>query len=652
MPRHAAPLSVLAALVGSAALPALAQESGSYRLPDIVLDAEAPATEAASTTVAAEDLARDPGAAGLVRALETVPGVTVQLGDGGDAELAVNVRGLQDHGRVAVTVDGVRQNFARSGHTANGTFAIDPEMLRSVEVTRGAGAKPGAIGGAVAMRQVTAADLLPLDGGDRGGEVRLRYGTLDASPTVHVAVAQRLGDNADLTFAVTRAERGAYTAPDGTRVEAAQESRSMLVALGLDTDAGHRWTLSADALAQDYVTGHDTSTPRDIDLRKGTLRLSFEGYDVVGGWDLDASVYHTAMNVSRRDLDATLTPTGGSDSYDTATTGLLAEARRLAETGAVSHEIALTFEAFRDRVDTHARTGTLTPSGSRTFLSFDAEDRMDFGPVTATLGVSFNHYALSAPGRGNSGSAISPRLALEVPLGTGLTLSASAGMAFRPPSLNESLVSGSHPQPAPFEVRPNPDLDPERARTLELALSYGAEGLLAPSDRLDLRAGVFRTQVTDYIGMARVGTIFNNYSQYRNIDEVRIDGFELEARYEADRVFASLIGQVLDGQDAATGAPLTGVPPWRVVLSGGITSADGRSNYGARLTRSGEKADAAGRVTTESYQTLDLFYSHDFDDRATISASFNNILDEVYTPHLNTQPQPGFNATASLVYRF
>ena len=64
-----------------------------------------------------------------------MPGVTFQ--ERGDSPAtAINIRGLQDFGRVAVVVDGARQNFQTTGHNASGVFFLDPE-LRSEKVRSG-----------------------------------------------------------------------------------------------------------------------------------------------------------------------------------------------------------------------------------------------------------------------------------------------------------------------------------------------------------------------------------------------------------------------------------------------------------------------------------------------------------------------------------
>ena len=49
---------------------------------------------------------------------------------GDTPETAINIRGLQDFGRVAVVVDGARQNFQRSGHNANGAVLPRPRTGR------------------------------------------------------------------------------------------------------------------------------------------------------------------------------------------------------------------------------------------------------------------------------------------------------------------------------------------------------------------------------------------------------------------------------------------------------------------------------------------------------------------------------------------
>ncbi|MCP9484111.1 TonB-dependent receptor [Shimia sp. CNT1-13L.2] len=629
----------------------MAQESDPILLEEINVRANDLATqEKSQSTIDSERLEEEFSGAPISTVLQSIPGVTTESGDGGDAEVGINIRGLQDHGRVAVTIDGVRQNFAKSGHGANGTFAADSEMLREITVQRGAGGKSGAIGGSVEMRTVGADDLIE-DGETQGGEVRLRYGTLTKEPTLHAAAATRFGDTADLTFAFTRAFKDNYTAPDGTFVYAGQQTRSYHAGLGFNTQNGHRLSFTASTLAQDYLVSLQTSTPDDTDLRKKTFTLGFESDDIFNGWFMDGTLYQTETNVLRTELDTSFVPTGTVHTYETGTTGFVLEAGRTFETGNLLHDLTITTEAFRDKVDTQARVGSLTPSGTRDVFSFAVEDRIDFGSFSTTFGVSHDTYKLSSPGILNKGSATSPRIAVNVPLGTSFHAFASATKAFRSPSLNESLVEGQHPPPT-FDVKPNPNLRPERSTSYELGLGYVNDGLFSEGDRLDIRGTLFRNNVKDFIGFEWVGTLFSGYYQYQNIDHVEIQGFELETSYTSDRFFINLSGQLLEGRDLSTGSKLSEIPPARVTLSGGFYSKDGRSTYGARLTATASQKDSGGVVRTPSWSTVDLFYNRDLGENMTFSLALNNILDATYTIHLQTEPQPGFNAQASLVFRF
>jgi hemoglobin/transferrin/lactoferrin receptor protein len=126
--------------------------------------------------------------------LREVPSVTVQE-QPNDPGQAVNVRGLQDFGRVNVLVDGARQNFQTSGHGANGTFFLEPEFLAEADVTRGPVSNvygSGAIGGVVSFRTRDVDDILKPD--ERYGAMQKfqvssnRWGFMNNS-----ALAARLG---------------------------------------------------------------------------------------------------------------------------------------------------------------------------------------------------------------------------------------------------------------------------------------------------------------------------------------------------------------------------------------------------------------------------------------------------------------------------
>jgi hemoglobin/transferrin/lactoferrin receptor protein len=91
-----------------------------------------------------------------------LPGVWVQ-NRGDDPATSINIRGLQDFGRVAVVVDGARQNYQRTGHFANGSFFLNPELISGIDIVRGPTANiygSGAIGGVASFRTKDIEDVV------------------------------------------------------------------------------------------------------------------------------------------------------------------------------------------------------------------------------------------------------------------------------------------------------------------------------------------------------------------------------------------------------------------------------------------------------------------------------------------------------------
>ena len=96
-----------------------------------------------------------------------------------DPALSVNIRGIQDFGRVNMNIDGMRQNFQKSGHgQRNGQMYIDPELLSGVRVEKGATSGMGGAGafaGIATFSTVNANDFLTNDK-NFGGKLRASTG--------------------------------------------------------------------------------------------------------------------------------------------------------------------------------------------------------------------------------------------------------------------------------------------------------------------------------------------------------------------------------------------------------------------------------------------------------------------------------------------
>lgn len=134
---------------------------------------------ASVSVVSREAIENNPAARSAADTLDSVPGLITNRAEGQKPGISVNVRGLQDMGRVTTSIDGARQNFQRSGHGGYQQTFVDTAFIRAIEVEKGAvrgvgGA--GSLGGLVDFRSVSVDDILET-GKDMGGEIEGGTGT-------------------------------------------------------------------------------------------------------------------------------------------------------------------------------------------------------------------------------------------------------------------------------------------------------------------------------------------------------------------------------------------------------------------------------------------------------------------------------------------
>lgn len=110
--------------------------------------------------------------------LQAVPGVFTTTNEQ-NPSVSVDIRGLKDFGRVNMSIDGMRQNYQRSGHQQrNGEMFFDTEFLSGVRIEKGALSGSGSLGtiGGVADFQTIEPEDVWLPGNDIGVRVRGRTG--------------------------------------------------------------------------------------------------------------------------------------------------------------------------------------------------------------------------------------------------------------------------------------------------------------------------------------------------------------------------------------------------------------------------------------------------------------------------------------------
>ncbi|WP_353171549.1 TonB-dependent receptor [Acinetobacter rudis] len=162
-----------------------------------------------------------------------------------DPALSVNIRGIQDYGRVNMNIDGMRQNFQKSGHgQRNGQMYIDSELISSVRIDKGATSGmggAGAFGGISTFNTVSPEDYLT-DDKNFGGKLHLSAGS-NATKFIGSAILAGRYQDVDVLFAMSDRQLGDYS--PGTKGEFGN--------IRVNNDTGH-YDQFLDQIKQSKVT--------------------------------------------------------------------------------------------------------------------------------------------------------------------------------------------------------------------------------------------------------------------------------------------------------------------------------------------------------------------------------------------------------------
>jgi hemoglobin/transferrin/lactoferrin receptor protein len=654
----------LAILVASASAVMAQEVSPSTPAGDTVIDLDAitvTATKAgervydslsASSVIGREQIETQMQPSSVSDVLRLIPSVTTQSAPG-DPGVGVNVRGLQDFGRVNVLVDGARQNFQREGHSAKGTFYFDPEMMKSVDVTRGPAASiygSGAIGGVVSFTTIDASDVLP-DGIDKGARIKGSWETNGNTPLLNGAVAARPSEKFDILGAATWRSAGDYYSGDGTLIDyTAQDLLSGLFKTRIRPEADQEITLSALRIGNDFSNG--LSALYRTEAIADTFTAGYRWTPASTIWDLNAKVYYSGTNVQQTTLEGL--NSGAAKTFDIGTTGFDVFNTSRFETGQIRHEITYGGDLFQDNVETKDSLGIsdqLTPSGERLVYGVFLQDRAALSDWLEVIGaLRYDSYRLTGNDIENEGTRLSPKITVGITPWEPVTFYASYAEGYRAPALTETLIDGFHPPPlSAGRFLPNPYLKPEIAHNIEGGINLRFNNIAVEDDRLRMKFGLFHNRIEDYIEQVFMRFPIPGGYQYQNIAEGIITGFEAEGIYDAGSYFIGLSGHVLHGENSRTGEELVKVPPNRLNGTFGIRAFNNRLEVGTRVSLVGTKDNAEDLgFIGDAYSLVDLFATWNVNERVTAGLVVENVFDREYIVYLNGNPSPGLNAKASL----
>ena len=606
------------------------------------------------TTTGDEELARQQPAS-TAEILRRIPGVgATQSGD--DSSVAVNIRGLQQMGRVVVTVDGARQDFWRVGH-GSGSFYVDPDLLKQVTVIRGPSSNSygsGGIGGVVAFETKDAADLLH-DDESWSMTQRLRYGTNGEGWGTTTTAATRLGADVEALASLTYRDSNPYKDGNGDEVRwTGERLASGLAKLNWRPAAGHE--LKFTAMRQqndDVISGSSGSTSStlsryDADSTTDTLNLSYtfdpDDNDLI---DLEIRGYHTATD-NRQTQVWPESRLGEGRFYKVITNGFSVQNSARFDAGGWDQTISAgaDYALIKGSSDAdHFGAGRQELWG--TWLQWQGQ--RDIFEVIASL--RYDSYDLDGTSKATdteperevslSGNRWSPRLSLGAEVAQGVQLFASYSEGYRAPHLQEVFrKNGSHGS----GYEPNLLLRPETAKSWEIGANIQRDGLFMGGDYLRAKVTAFRSDVENYIDTTRVDAV----TRYENVGKAKLDGVEIEGSYDFIRGYVDLgasfvNARMVDGVNE--GMTLSNTPLDSVTARLGLRAFDDRLDYGIEYQHLGDVARVSSSSTIHypKVDLVNLYATWQETDDYRIDFGIDNLFDKAYT-----DPQSGWATTSDI----
>ncbi|MET4385910.1 hemoglobin/transferrin/lactoferrin receptor protein [Bradyrhizobium sp. F1.4.3] len=620
-----------------------------------------------------------------------VPGVSFQE-RGDDPATVINVRGLQDFGRVAVVVDGARQNYQRTGHNANGSFFLDPELIGGVDVVRGPTANiygSGAIGGLVSFRTKDINDVLRP--GERWGvDLSGSYGSNNSRGLGSVFGGVRATPDVDIFGGAVYRTQGNYKDGNGTEIgNTGNQVEAGLMKLTVRPALGHEVKFGATFQDYQYDIGQinrgPTTTAALIALNRGSSVYASDTKNYTGTVTWNYALpsdnlfdWHMSVYGNRTDNDQTktyhysTTPTaycggglgnnisgcvGDKRGYALNTFGVDANNTTRFNVGDWRNALTYGVDAFQDDVittDSRGNSNITTPSGIRTVSGGFLQLKQNYGTwFEAVSAIRYDRYNLQSGNTNTGGDRFSPKITLGVTPVAGFQPYVSYAEGYRAPSITETVISGAHATgggPAFFVCpdgtsglfcfQPNPNLRPEVGKNKEVGINLKYDNIFTASDSFRGKINLFRNDVSDYIDLVAstpVATPFGSFSQfyqYQNIANARIQGFEAETMYDAGSWFVGVAGHYIQGKNVATNVGLATITPRKVATTGGVRLLDRTLILTAQWASFGPNNDVpAGYLPATGYELVNLYLTYNATRDIVFSASIDNLLNQYYRPY-------------------
>lgn len=448
----------------------------------------------------------------------------------------VYVRGVEDT-LLNVTIDGATQAGALFHHT--GRLAIEPELLKQVEVSAGAGRAtqgPGALGGSLRFVTKDPEDLLR-PGEQAGALIKLGGFSNTDGYQASSTLFGRLSDHWSAMVTVSQTDHERFEDGDGNEIAGTDARQQLGFAKVVGRLPGdHTVKLSHEVRTDE---GERPQRPQwvvsgfnrlyQMDGRRDTTTFNY-GFAPAGNpWlDLGLTVYYTESDIEQNVEDRWGRYFGFVESTGV---GL----RNSSKVG--DHTLTYGVDYRDDQVNAGGETDRRAEEESGEVIGVFLQDDYSITErVLLSAGVRWDRYRLDDNNdQSFEEDGVSPNVNLAwTPIDT-LTLRAGYAEAFRGPTTHDTFKLD--------RAQNAPDLEAERARNVEVGFDYYYRNFT-------LSGEVYRSEIRDAIADPLFGPVI-----YQNIGDLESDGFLISTGYTWQALTAGLSFHHNDAE--VNGDPLT-----------------------------------------------------------------------------------------------
>lgn len=633
--------NLIAAAVAAVTLSAQAQSVQDEEVPETeTLVVVGQATSGLDSLITAEEL-ESFQATDLADAFRRDPTITA----GGSIGMSqkIYMRNMGEDSLI-ISVDGAEQAGATFHHA--GRTAIEPELLKQVEIEAGAGsatAGPGALGGSIRFVTKDPEDLLNA-GENVGALVKSAfYSNGDGWKNSATVYASSESGSASTLLSLSRFDYDNTEDGDGNELAGTESDKHFGFAkFVVKPSDDQKITVSHEKLSEsgdiNYKPEFSGSDPAETDWERTTTIVNYDfepgSNDLV---DLSVHFYLTESDQSRFYTNARNPAWDGVYGGIVETTGLTVKNKSLVG----NHEFIYGLNYREDDSIAYQEGSGPYAQESGNVKGLFLQDVISLNDqLTLSAGLRYDDYELNDwTGQKITDDGFSPNISANYEIMPGISVSAGYAEAFRGPEVRDSLLVG--------EYSNDPDLEGERAKNLEVGMNFDG-------DDYSVAIGVYRADIENAISHG--GNIPWNKTFTNMEDEIETLGYFISIEKSWNDLTLSASMNIADTEvnDEAVSRYVYGSTA-STIGDTFVLSADYQANpdlvvgWSAEIVRG---VDESIFINDTLYgDTYDLTYNkdgytvHDVyvrwqpmgDDQLTVTLTVNNLFDEQYISHASIE---------------